>query len=768
MFLSFFRYNGDFFDWPFLNDRCKYHGISLEDRIGFSLNQDVYTSRFAVHIDCFAWVQRDSYLPQGSQGLKAVTRAKLDYEPVEVDPEEMVAFAQTNPQTMATYSVSDAVATYYLYQKYVQPFIFSLCNIIPMTPDDVLRKGSGTLCEVLLMVSAFRGNIICPNKTVDEPLTAHGEHYLDTQTYVGGHVEALQSGVYRSDLKYKFKMDPAAFDELIANLDRDLEYALMVGHRVKRADVVNYEEKRQEILDALLALKATPRREENPLIIHLDVGAMYPNIILSNRLQPPAMVKPETCAACDYFSKIGECRRDMKWDWRAEAFPATKADVRQLRGQMNQESREAGKPEPSIDEIKVRIRKYSQMVYKKQHKTIHEERTANVCQRENPFYVNTVLEFKERRMVYKGEKKSAEGRLKKAMAEKNALDTQTAEKMVVLYESLQLAHKCILNSFYGYVMRKGARWYSMEMAGVVTHLGANIIRMARELIERIGIPLELDTDGIWCCLPASFPQGIKFVVRDSASPGKTKNAVIQYGCEMLNAKLEQEFTNHQYHVLDPKTGEYTIKSECSIAFELDGPYLAMILPASTQEDKRLKKRYAVFNHNKTLAELKGFEIKRRGELQLIKNFQEMVFKRFLDGGTLEECYSAVSNVANEMLDIIDERGQNMEDEALLNIISESSTMSRALLDYGAQKSCAITTAKRLGEVLGEDTVKDKGLQCRYIVSKLPEGSPVTERAVPVKIFMMDKSISLVCLKRWLKDSSLKGDDVDIRNVLDWG
>ena len=43
----------------------------------------------------------------------------------------------------------------------------------------------------------------------------------------------------------------------------------------------------------------------------------------------------------------------------------------------------------------------------------------------------------------------------------------------------QLAHKCILNSFYGYVMRKGARWYSMEMAGVVTHTGANIIKVRR-------------------------------------------------------------------------------------------------------------------------------------------------------------------------------------------------------------------------------------------------------------------------------------------------
>ena len=38
--------------------------------------------------------------------------------------------------------------------------------------------------------------------------------------------------------------------------------------------------------------------------------------------------------------------------------------------------------------------------------------------------------------------------------------------MCILYESLQLAHKCILNSFYGYVMRKGSRWYSMTMAGI--------------------------------------------------------------------------------------------------------------------------------------------------------------------------------------------------------------------------------------------------------------------------------------------------------------
>ena len=88
-------------------------------------------------------------------GVQAVTKAKLGYDPVEVHPEDMIRFAAEQPHKMASYSVSDAVATYYLYMTYIHPFIFSLSTIIPMPPDEVLRKGSGTLCEVLLMVQAY-------------------------------------------------------------------------------------------------------------------------------------------------------------------------------------------------------------------------------------------------------------------------------------------------------------------------------------------------------------------------------------------------------------------------------------------------------------------------------------------------------------------------------------------------------------------------------------------------------------------------------------
>lgn len=63
-------------------------------------------------------------------------------------------------------------------------------------------------------------------------------------------------------------------------------------------------------------------------------------------------------------------------------------------------------------------------------------------------------------------------------------------------------------------------------------------------------------------------------------------------------------------------------------------------------------RYAVFNDDGSLAELKGFEVKRRGELQLIKNFQSSVFEQFLQGGNLEEVYNAVAKVANFWLDVL--------------------------------------------------------------------------------------------------------------------
>lgn len=84
-----------------------------------------------------------------------------------------------------------------------------------------------------------------------------------------------------------------------------------------------------------------------------------------------------------------------------------------------------------------------------------EERTQMVCQKENSFYVDTVRAFRDRRYEYKALTKVAKQQVTAALAKGDAADIKSAKSREVLYDSLQLAHKCILNSFYGYVMRKG-------------------------------------------------------------------------------------------------------------------------------------------------------------------------------------------------------------------------------------------------------------------------------------------------------------------------
>jgi DNA polymerase epsilon subunit 1 len=767
-------YNGDFFDWPFVEARAAANGIDMYHEIGFRKNsEEIYQSDYCAHLDCFAWVNRDSYLPQGSRGLKAVTTAKLGYDPDELDPELMTPYAVEQPQVLAEYSVSDAVATYYLYMKYVHPFIFSLCTVIPLGPDDTLRKGTGTLCEMLLMVQAYQKNIVLPNKH-KEPKEAFWEgHLLESETYVGGHVESIEAGVFRSDIPYNFAIDPKAIDDLINELDAALQFSIVVEEKKSLVDVTNYEEVKAEIVEKLEALKATPNRNERPSIYHLDVASMYPNIMTTNRLQPDSMVEESDCAACDFNRPGKTCDRRLPWSWRGEYLPAHKNEYNMIRHSLENERFPGKKPgglartfqDLSVDEqashVKKRLQDYGKKVYHKIHESKITEREAIICQRENPFYVDTVRDFRDRRYDFKGKQKVWKGKtesLKSAGAP--ALEIEEAKKMIVLFDSMQLAHKVILNSFYGYVMRKGSRWYSMEMAGVTCLTGAHIIQMAHKLVERIGRPLELDTDGIWCMLPATFPENVAFKMKNG------KKMTISYPCVMLNHRVHAKFTNHQYQTLaDSKTFKYDTHSDNSIFFEVDGPYRAMILPTSKEEDKNLKKRYAVFNHDGSLAELKGFEVKRRGELKLIKIFQTQIFKFFLEGTTLSETYAAVAKVADKWLDVLYSHGETLADEELVDLVSENKNMSKTLEEYGAQKSTAITTAKRLGEFLGEQMIKDKGLNCKFIISTRPRNAPVTERAIPVAIFSAEEQTKRNFLRKWMRDDP---GDMDLRTILDWG
>lgn len=73
------------------------------------------------------------------------------------------------------------------------------------------------------------------------------------------------------------------------------------------------------------------------MIYHYDVAAMYPNIILSNRLQPTAIVDDAKCAACLYNDPKNNCKRKMEWQWRGELFPVNKPEFEQIKSQLEKE-----------------------------------------------------------------------------------------------------------------------------------------------------------------------------------------------------------------------------------------------------------------------------------------------------------------------------------------------------------------------------------------------------------------------------------------------
>ena len=94
------------------------------------------------------------------------------------------------------------------------------------------------------MVQACQKNIICPNKHMEHTEKLHHGHLLESETYIGGKVECLETGVYRSDIEYDFQLQPTAFQQLIDRIDRDLQFTIEDENHKQIQDITNYQEVR--------------------------------------------------------------------------------------------------------------------------------------------------------------------------------------------------------------------------------------------------------------------------------------------------------------------------------------------------------------------------------------------------------------------------------------------------------------------------------------------------------------------------------------------
>jgi len=134
--------------------------------------------------------------------------------------------------------------------------------------------------------------------------------------------------------------------------------------------------------------------------------------------------------------------------------------------------------------------------------------------------------------------------------------------------------------------------------------------------------------------------------------------------------------------------------------------------------------------------------------------QDFLFEKFLLGTTLQECYAAVTQIADQWLNVLYTKAEALSDEELVDLIAENWSISKTLAEYGGQKLTPVSTAKCLVEFFGDQMVKNKGLACKFIISTKPIGALVTECAAPAAIFSMEESVKTMYLCQWLKNSSL--------------
>ncbi len=163
--------------------------------------------------------------------------------------------------------------------------------------------------------------------------------------------------MFRSDIAYNFAVDPTAIDELLNDLDAALKFSIEVEEKKKMEDVTNYDEIKAQIVDKLMQLKNTPNRSERPLIYHLDVASMYPNIMTTNRLQPDSMIKEANCAACDFNRPGKTCDRRMPWAWRGEYLPAKRDEYNMVRNALENERFPRKVPKCSITDFPAAVRR---------------------------------------------------------------------------------------------------------------------------------------------------------------------------------------------------------------------------------------------------------------------------------------------------------------------------------------------------------------------------------------------------------------------------
>lgn len=200
-------YNSDIFDFPYIDDRAKKLGISLN--IGLDGSDIKYLRRGfvsaalvrgRVHVDLYPIMRR--HLTLDRYTLERVFKELFDEEKEDINGDEIWKYWDSDGEKLEKlfkYSLDDAVATYRVGEKMI-PINRELTRIIGQPLSDISRMAAGQMVEWFLIRKAYEYGELVPNKP-----SQYEYERRRRLTYVGGYVKDPVKGLHQNIVSFDFK-----------------------------------------------------------------------------------------------------------------------------------------------------------------------------------------------------------------------------------------------------------------------------------------------------------------------------------------------------------------------------------------------------------------------------------------------------------------------------------------------------------------------------------------------------------------------------------
>lgn len=221
-------YNSDNFDFPYINDRAKKLGVTLNigmDGSGIKFLRRGFASsaviRGRLHVDLYPIMRR--HLTLDRYTLERVYKELFGEDKEDIEGDEIWKYWDSGGKKLEElfeYSMDDAIAAYKVGDKML-PINRELARIVGQPFFDVTRMASGQMVEWFLIRKSYESGEIIPNKPSQSEYSRRRG-----RTYVGGYVKEPVKGLHENILSFDFK---SLYPSIIISKNISLETVIKEG-----------------------------------------------------------------------------------------------------------------------------------------------------------------------------------------------------------------------------------------------------------------------------------------------------------------------------------------------------------------------------------------------------------------------------------------------------------------------------------------------------------------------------------------------------------